>query len=91
MRDHYSEIVDLAKKLQKDFKGLKDFEALTIAAQMRTVEVISEGLGTHDGDKAPLEAIAMVLGYKGKLHTTIVEELELLVQNRYDNLQSKKK
>ena len=86
MRDHYNEIVDIAKKLQTDFKGLKDFEALMIASQMRNVEVISEGLGTHDGDKVPLEAIAIVLGYKDKLHNSIVGELELMVQNRYDNL-----
>ena len=84
MNNHYLGVLETAERLLKDKDfTLSHFEALSIAAQIRTIEVISDGLNTHSEAKPYLEAVGMILGYKGKkLTTDILEQIEIMVQNK---------
>lgn len=70
--NNYKEVTEIANSLKGDFRKLSDFEALTIAAQIQTTNVLEASFQTGYSNQPPfLEAIAIALGYKLEGSTVI--------------------
>lgn len=78
-------IVNDAKELKKECKGLSDYEALRIVVESRRNSILSQAFNVQNGEMPALEQIASAIGFQPDFRDSVAGAIHQLSDTIEEN------